>query len=116
MGRPSMSGAQAAGEARRPINRLSGRRARRPGRSGRPRSLLNLNYAAADTWPLLTPERSVPLTEDPDAFESLIVRGEATIVPRLANVPVRLPVPGARLGSIFQQQSAFIGRSFGAEE
>ena len=85
-------------------------------RSGRPRSLLNLNYAAADTWPLLTPERSVPLTEDPDAFESLIVRGEATIVPRLANVPVRLPVPGARLGSIFQQQSAFIGRSFGAEE
>ena len=85
-------------------------------RSGRPRSLLNLNYAAADTWPLLTPERSVPLTEDPDAFESLIVRGEATIVPRLANVPVRLPVPGARLGSIFQQQGAFIGRSFGAEE
>ena len=65
-------------------------------RSGRPRSLLNLNYAAADTWPLLTPERSVPLTEDPDAFETLIVRGEATIVPRLANVPVRLPVPGAK--------------------
>jgi ectoine hydroxylase-related dioxygenase (phytanoyl-CoA dioxygenase family) len=84
-------------------------------RSERPRRLLNLNYAAADTWPLLTPERSVPLTEDPDAFETLTVRGEATIAPRLASVPVRLPVPGAKLGSIFEQQQSFIGRSFGTE-
>ena len=84
-------------------------------RSERPRRLLNLNYAAADAWPLLTPEIAVPLAADTNAFKTLTVRGEATIEARLVSVPVRLPVPGAKSGSIFQQQQPVIGRSFGAE-
>ena len=84
-------------------------------RSERPRRLLNLNYAAADAWPLLEPARSVALAVDPDAFEALTVRGEATIEARLVSVPVRLPLPGGKSGSVFQLQQPVIGRSFGAE-
>ena len=82
-------------------------------RSERPRRLLNLNYAAADAWPLLEPARSVALAVDPDAFEALTVRGEATIEARLVSVPVRLPVPGGKSGSVFQLQQPVSGRSFG---
>jgi hypothetical protein len=42
-----------------------------------------------------------------------MVRGEPTLEPRLANVPVRMPYPPApHQGSIFENQRLVKGRSF----
>ena len=74
-------------------------------RSGRPRRLLLLDLAAADAWPLF---RGV---SDLTAFDADIVRGRPTLQPRLAPVPVRLPLPLPQ-GTIFELQAAARSKTF----
>jgi ectoine hydroxylase-related dioxygenase (phytanoyl-CoA dioxygenase family) len=74
--------------------------------SDKPRVLLLYEFAAADAWPL----SGVP---DLAAFDSRIVAGEPTIVPRLADVPVRMPLPPApHQGSIYENQTTAKSRYF----
>jgi ectoine hydroxylase-related dioxygenase (phytanoyl-CoA dioxygenase family) len=74
-------------------------------RSGRPRRLLLHQYRAADAWPLLG-------VADFAAFRAQLLCGEDTIAPRLAPVPVRLPLPPAtHQGSIYENQRS-TGRRF----
>lgn len=73
--------------------------------SGRPRRLLLHQYRAADAWPLM----GVP---DFQQYRSLLLCGEDTLEPRMALVPVRLPLPpAAHQGSIYENQRA-AGRRF----
>ncbi|OWJ62748.1 phytanoyl-CoA dioxygenase family protein [Inquilinus limosus] len=74
--------------------------------SDKPRVLLLYEFAAADAWPL----SGVP---DLAAFDSRIVAGEPTTRPRLADVPVRLPLPPApHQGSIYENQTTARSRYF----
>jgi phytanoyl-CoA hydroxylase len=67
--------------------------------SSRSRNLLLYEVAAADAWPLLG-------VADFDEFNSRLLSGSATLEPRLASVPVRLPLPpAARQGSIYENQA-----------
>ena len=55
--------------------------------------------AAADAWPLLG-------VGDLDEFNRRLLSGRPTLSPRLASVPVRLPLPpAARQGSIYENQA-----------
>ena len=68
--------------------------------SNRPRNLLLYEVAASDAWPLLG-------VKDFEEFNSRLLAGPSVIRPRLANVPVRMPLPPARRqGSIYETQSA----------
>ena len=68
-------------------------------RSSRSRWLLLYEFAAVDAWPLNG-------VSDLAEFDSRIVAGKPTIEPRLAPVPVRMPLPPAlRQGSIYENQS-----------
>lgn len=70
-----------------------------PNRSPRPRRLLLLELCAVDAWPLL----NIPGLE---AFDARILRGSATVTPRLEAAPVRIPLPAhERRGSIYEVQS-----------
>ena len=74
--------------------------------SDRPRRLLLIMYAAADAWPLLG-------VGDLKSFNGDIVRGAPTLTPRLADVPVRMPLPPPPLdGSIYERQSFLENRYF----
>jgi ectoine hydroxylase-related dioxygenase (phytanoyl-CoA dioxygenase family) len=73
--------------------------------SSRPRRLLLWDVAAADAWPLF---RTV---DDLDAFDAQIVRGRPTLEPRLAPVPVRLPLP-LPAGTIFELQAGSRDKAF----
>ena len=69
-------------------------------RSDRERPLLLFSYAAVDAFPVFA---KVDLEE----FDSRILRGEPTVVPRAAAVPMRLPQPrAAGADSIFDNQAA----------
>ena len=57
--------------------------------SGRQRRFLLHQYRAADAWPLVCPPSAW------DAWKSLLVCGQETLVPRVTAVPVRLPYPGS---------------------
>jgi ectoine hydroxylase-related dioxygenase (phytanoyl-CoA dioxygenase family) len=73
----------------------------------RPRPLLLFSYAAVDAWPLV--ERF-----DLEAFDDRILRGAPTLEPRQVALPVRIPLPRvAEAESIFDDQAAIAGRSFG---
>lgn len=68
--------------------------------SDRYRPLLFITARAADAWPL------VEKVEDINAFNKLMMTGQPTLVPRMEDVPVRLPFPRV-LGpqdSIFEKQ------------
>jgi len=68
--------------------------------SNRPRNLLLYEVAASDAWPLMG-------VKDFDEFNSRLLTGEIIITPRIAEVPVRMPLPPAqRQGSIYENQSA----------
>jgi ectoine hydroxylase-related dioxygenase (phytanoyl-CoA dioxygenase family) len=68
-------------------------------RSGKARRLLLYQYCAADAFPLSG-------VTDLKKFDADLVRGQSTIVPRMANVPARLPLPnGERQGSIYEIQT-----------
>jgi ectoine hydroxylase-related dioxygenase (phytanoyl-CoA dioxygenase family) len=74
--------------------------------SSLPRTLLLSEYGAADAWPIMG-------VADPAEFDSRLITGEATIEPRLAPAPVRLPLPPAlRQGSIYENQSDAARRYF----
>ncbi|HLN09517.1 MAG TPA: phytanoyl-CoA dioxygenase family protein [Xanthobacteraceae bacterium] len=68
--------------------------------SSRSRNLLLYEVAAADAWPLLG-------VANFDEFNSRLLTGKPTVEPRLAPVPVRLPLPpAARQGSIYENQTS----------
>lgn len=70
-----------------------------PNHSKLPRRFLLFQYCAADAWPLMG-------VKDLDSFNANMVQGQSTIVPRLANVPVRMPLPPAKKqGSLYENQS-----------
>jgi phytanoyl-CoA hydroxylase len=76
-------------------------------RSAHDRRLLLLQYTAVDAWPLVRP------VQDVTAYDELIVAGEPTVAPRLAAVPVRLPLPPAPYqGSIYENQRGSARRYF----
>ena len=60
-----------------------------PNLSSRTRRLLLIELVAADAWPLMG------LPADLDEFNSRIVAGDPTLVPRMEEVPVRIPLPEA---------------------
>jgi phytanoyl-CoA hydroxylase len=75
--------------------------------SGRERRFLLYQYRAADAWPLLGFKDGI------DKFNELLLAGQPTIEPRLAAVPVRLPLPPAEhQGSIYENQRASDRRYF----
>lgn len=79
--------------------------------SGAPRRFLLYQYRAADAWPLLGFKDGIK------KFDELLLAGEATLVPRLAPVPVRLPLPPAEYqGSIYENQRATGRRYFAPAE
>jgi ectoine hydroxylase-related dioxygenase (phytanoyl-CoA dioxygenase family) len=75
--------------------------------SDRPRNLLLYEVAAADAWPLLG-------VKDLAEFDSRLLTGQGpSVTPRLAPVPVRLPLPpAARQGSIYENQLGATERSY----
>jgi phytanoyl-CoA hydroxylase len=73
--------------------------------SGRPRRLLLHQYRAADAWPILG-------VADYAAWRAMLLCGEEC-EPRLAPVPVRLPLPpAANQGSIYENQRTRKSRFF----
>jgi len=75
--------------------------------SGRPRRFLLFQYRAADAWPLLG------LKEGIEKFNEQLIVGENSLSPRLAPVPVRMPLPPAEhQGSIYENQRASGRRYF----
>jgi ectoine hydroxylase-related dioxygenase (phytanoyl-CoA dioxygenase family) len=73
--------------------------------SDRPRALLLYEMAAADAFPLMG-------VGNYDEFNGRLICGEPTIVPRLRDLPVRMPLPPARnQGSIYENQTA-VGRRY----
>jgi ectoine hydroxylase-related dioxygenase (phytanoyl-CoA dioxygenase family) len=75
--------------------------------SGKPRRLLLHQYRAADAWPLLANDQAW------DDFRDNLLSGEDTIEPRMADVPVRLPLPPAPAqGSIYENQKGSANRYF----
>ena len=80
-----------------------------PNTSNRARRLLLFQFRAADAWPLLG------FPDGIEAFDALLVAGEPTLAPRLADVPVRLPLPPAgKQGSIYENQKGLKNRYFAA--
>ncbi len=68
-------------------------------RSNRQRRLLIWEMTAADAWPL------AGLRDGYDEFQRWVIRGEGGLVPRLEDVPVRMPFPLAKHGgSIYENQ------------
>jgi phytanoyl-CoA hydroxylase len=79
--------------------------------SGRERRFLLYQYRAADAWPLLGFAGGI------EKFDELLLAGAPTLEPRLAPVPVRLPLPPAEhQGSIYENQRATGRRWFAAAE
>lgn len=75
--------------------------------SGRERRFLLYQYRAADAWPLLGFKDGI------EKFDSLLLAGAPTLAPRLASVPVRLPLPPAEnQGSIYENQRTTSRRFF----
>ena len=75
--------------------------------SGRPRRFLLFQYRAADAWPLLGFKDGI------GKFDELLLAGMPCVTPRLAAVPVRLPLPPAEhQGSIYESQRASGRRYF----
>ncbi|MBK1656795.1 phytanoyl-CoA dioxygenase family protein [Paracraurococcus ruber] len=80
-----------------------------PNTSNRDRRLLLFQFRAADAWPLLG------FPEGIEAFDRLMVAGTPGLSPRLADVPVRLPLPPAeKQGSIYENQKGLKNRFFAA--
>ncbi|MHB2169908.1 phytanoyl-CoA dioxygenase family protein [Alsobacter sp. R-9] len=70
--------------------------------SSKPRRLLLYQYAAADAWPLVGSAQP----KDWSAWRRSVVYGAIDpVVPRMENVPVRLPLPPPKFtGSIYETQ------------
>lgn len=75
-------------------------------RSDRSRGLLLYEVGAADAFPLLG-------IADYDDFKSRLLCGSDTIVPRVVDCPIRMPLPPAlNQGSIYENQTASAKRFF----
>ncbi len=75
-----------------------------PNRSKHARRLLLFQYCAIDAWPLAH-------SSDWESFNQTIVRGEPTNIPRVREVPVRMPLPGSiKGGSIYETQTIIKNR------
>ena len=71
-----------------------------------PRRLLLFMFCAIDAWPLKG-------ILDYEAFNDTIVRGEPLNVPRLTDVPVRMPLPPPeKSGSIYESQTVLKTSTF----
>lgn len=82
-----------------------------PNLSGRDRRLLLLMYRAADAWPILGFDGSYR------DYDAMMVAGVPSGEPRLAAVPVRLPLPPAdSQGSIYEMQKSTQRRFFSQPE
>jgi phytanoyl-CoA hydroxylase len=78
--------------------------------SQRSRQLLLYEYAAADAWPLMG-------VKDLAEFNERLVSGQPSIAPRLADAPVRMPLPPSpHQGSIYENQTAAKNRYFKIRE
>lgn len=64
--------------------------------SGRSRRLYLIEYNAADAWPIMS------LPDTLEEFNSRIVAGEPTLMPRMEAAPVRIPLPTALLDTVYQ--------------
>ena len=70
-----------------------------PNRSTKSRRLLLMQYCAGDAWPLTG-------VASWEAHRASFVRGEPSTTPRLADVPVRIPLPAAIPGgTIYELQT-----------
>ena len=79
-----------------------------PNLSPHPRRLLLLQYCAGDSWPL------VP-APDWEGYCRTFVRGEPSRHIRVADVPVSMPMPGAKVGgSIYATQTILRHSTFGS--
>ncbi len=79
-------------------------------RSNNQRRILFFEFTAADAWPLL----GIGNIEE---FNGRIVQGQATIQPRLEDVPVRMPYPPAVFqGSIYENQRTLDNRFFASDK
>jgi phytanoyl-CoA hydroxylase len=80
-----------------------------PNTSNKERRLLLFQFRAADAWPLLG------FPEGIEKFDELLVSGQPSLSPRLADVPVRLPLPPAsKQGSIYENQKGLKNKFFAA--
>jgi phytanoyl-CoA hydroxylase len=78
--------------------------------SQKSRQLLLYEYAAADAWPLMGVSNFTN-------FNERLVSGPPSIVPRMADVPVRMPLPPSpNQGSIYENQTAVRNRYFKIRE
>jgi ectoine hydroxylase-related dioxygenase (phytanoyl-CoA dioxygenase family) len=83
-------------------------------RSERDRALLLYEMSAVDAWPLQGATSDMGSLDD---YDLRILCGEKTITPRLAPVPVRLPVPRPQdASSIYQVQKGMGERAFAVME
>ena len=83
-------------------------------RSNQDRALLLYEITSADAWPI---QGSMSPVGDLESYDSKLLCGEPTIAPRLADVPVRIPLPGPeKEGSIYENQKGSGARSFGVLE
>jgi len=78
--------------------------------SGRDRRLLLYEITAADAWPLHGSLSEFGSLAD---YDERLLCGDSTIVPRLRDVPARLPIPSpAEYGSIYNVQKGTRRRAF----
>ncbi len=83
-------------------------------RSDQDRALLLYEITSADAWPI---QGSMSRFVDLDSYDAKLLCGNATICPRMADVPVRLPLPGPEKGgSIYENQKGAAARRFGLVE
>ena len=79
--------------------------------SDRDRRLLFYEMMAADAFPVMGSMTAFPSIED---YDSRMLCGEATLTPRLKDIPVRIPQPQPdRNKSIYEIQKGLKARAFG---
>lgn len=89
------------------IHHVRAAHASAPNTSNRERRLFLLQFRAADAWPLLG------FPDGIEAYDSQMVAGHSGLSPRLADVPVRLPLPPAdKQGSIYENQKGLKNKFF----
>lgn len=89
------------------IHHVRAAHASAPNTSNRERRFFLMQFRAADAWPLLGFPGGI------EAYDRLMVAGKSSLAPRLADVPVRLPLPPADLqGSIYENQKGLKNKFF----
>jgi len=82
-------------------------------RTPRPRRLLFYEMAAADAWPLCG---TTTKFTDLESFDAKIVAGTPTTLPRMRDIPIRIPLPKHDLSSIYNAQKQAASRFFAQYE